>query len=98
MFDHVTIRVTDRSAAERFYDTVLTPLGIDRTYRTGTFSEWQGFSLTSADAVVAPTHRLHAAFAAPSTEQVDEFWKAGVGAGYTDDGAPGPRPEYSQDY
>ena len=40
MFDHVTIRVADRAAAEAFYDTVLTPLGIDRTYRTAMFSEW----------------------------------------------------------
>jgi catechol 2,3-dioxygenase-like lactoylglutathione lyase family enzyme len=31
MFDHVTIRVTDRTTSERFYDTVLIPLGIDRT-------------------------------------------------------------------
>jgi hypothetical protein len=27
MFDHATIRVTDRSASERFYDAVLAPLG-----------------------------------------------------------------------
>ena len=39
MFDHVTIRVGDRTASEGFYDTVLAPLGIDRTYRTGAFSE-----------------------------------------------------------
>jgi catechol 2,3-dioxygenase-like lactoylglutathione lyase family enzyme len=32
MFDHVTIRVTDRLSSERFYDTVLTPLRIDRIY------------------------------------------------------------------
>jgi catechol 2,3-dioxygenase-like lactoylglutathione lyase family enzyme len=98
MFDHVTIRVTDRTASERFYDTVLTPLGIDRTYRTGTFSEWQDFSLTGADGANPPTRRLHVAFGAPSHEQVDEFWLAGTAAGYTDDGRPGPRPEYRSDY
>jgi hypothetical protein len=27
MFDHVTIRVTNREASERFYDTVLRTLG-----------------------------------------------------------------------
>ena len=37
MFDHVTIRVGDRNASERFYDTVLSPLGIERTYRTERF-------------------------------------------------------------
>src|SRR4051812_36893372 len=29
MFDHVTIRVTDRPASERFYATVLSALGIE---------------------------------------------------------------------
>jgi catechol 2,3-dioxygenase-like lactoylglutathione lyase family enzyme len=33
MFDHVTIRVTDSSASERFYDTVLAKLGVERTLR-----------------------------------------------------------------
>ena len=32
MFDHVTIRVSDRQASERFYDTVLRTLGIEKTY------------------------------------------------------------------
>src|SRR5919201_6957355 len=98
MFDHVTIRVTDRGASERFYDTVLIPLGIDRTYRTGTFSEWQDFQLAGADEAASPTRRLHIGFVAPSREQVDEFWRAGTGAGYEDDGQPGPRPEYRDDY
>lgn len=31
MFDHVTIRVTDRGASERFYETVLAELAIDET-------------------------------------------------------------------
>src|SRR5437660_5564286 len=98
MFDHVTIRVTDRTASERFYDTVLTELGIDRTYRIGTFSEWGDFSLTGTDDVNRTTRRLHVAFVAPSREQVDEFWRAGTEAGYPDDGKPGPRPEYRDDY
>jgi catechol 2,3-dioxygenase-like lactoylglutathione lyase family enzyme len=98
MFDHVTIRVTDRDASERFYDTVLAPLGIDRTYRTGTFSEWEEFHLTAVDGATPATRRLHVAFAAPTQERVDEFWRAGVEAGYSDDGRPGPRPEYRSDY
>jgi catechol 2,3-dioxygenase-like lactoylglutathione lyase family enzyme len=98
MFDHVTIRVADRVASERFYDTVLAPLGIDRTYRTRWFSEWHDFSLTAADEDDPTTRRLHVAFAAPSREQVDDFWRTGVDAGYADDGPPGPRPEYRDDY
>ncbi len=98
MFDHVTIRVTDRAASERFYDTVLRPLAIDQSYRTNAFSEWKEFSLAGADADNPATRRLHVAFSAPSHEHVDEFWRVGVEAGYRDDGRPGPRPQYSEDY
>jgi catechol 2,3-dioxygenase-like lactoylglutathione lyase family enzyme len=98
MFDHVTIRVGDRAASERFYDTVLAALGIDRTYRTQWFSEWEDFSLTGAGDGDPPTRRLHVAFAASSREHVDAFWRAGVDAGYTDDGKPGLRPQYGPDY
>jgi catechol 2,3-dioxygenase-like lactoylglutathione lyase family enzyme len=98
MFDHVTIRVTDRAASERFYDTVLTPLGIDRTYRTEVFSEWDDFSVAAGDDAHPPTRRLHVAFVAPSREQVDDFWREGTEAGYADDGPPGPRPQYRDDY
>jgi catechol 2,3-dioxygenase-like lactoylglutathione lyase family enzyme len=98
VFDHVTIRVTDRGSSERFYDTVLSELAIDRTYRTGTFTEWNDFSLTQADEANPLTRRLHVGFAAPSREHVDGFWRAGTEAGYADDGPPGPRPEYGGDY
>jgi catechol 2,3-dioxygenase-like lactoylglutathione lyase family enzyme len=98
MFDHVAIRATDRRASERFYDLVLAELAVDRTYRTNTFSEWQDFQLTGADGDNPPTRGLHVGFAAPSREHVDAFWRAGTEAGYRDDGPPGPRPEYREDY
>jgi catechol 2,3-dioxygenase-like lactoylglutathione lyase family enzyme len=97
MFDHVTIRVADSAASEHFYNTVLRPLGIDETYRTGSFFEWRDFSLTAAEPD-GVTRRAHIAFVAPTREHVDEFWRAGRAAGYADDGAPGPRPQYRGDY
>jgi catechol 2,3-dioxygenase-like lactoylglutathione lyase family enzyme len=44
------------------------------------------------------TRRLHVAFVAPSRDEVDDFWQAGVDAGLRDNGRPGPRPIYSDDY
>jgi predicted lactoylglutathione lyase len=44
------------------------------------------------------TRRLHIGFVAPSREHVDEFWRVGTEAGYRDDGASGPRPQYSPEY
>ena len=98
MFDHVTIRATDRAASERFYEAVLAPLGIQVTSRGGDYVEWDDFSLAQATAERPPTRRLHIGFRAPSRAHVDEFWRAGTEAGYMDDGRPGPRPEYGGDY
>jgi catechol 2,3-dioxygenase-like lactoylglutathione lyase family enzyme len=98
MFDHVTIRVRDRSASERFYETVLAPLGIETTYSTKSFSEWHDFGLTEADGDHDVTRGLHVAFSAPSRAQVDDFWQAGVDAGHVGDGPPGLRPQYREDY
>lgn len=94
MFDHVTIRVADRAASERFYRAVLPALGIERT----SAGEWDDFSLAQADDEHPPTRHLHIGFAAPSREHVDAFWRAGVDAGYESDGEPGTRPQYSEDY
>jgi catechol 2,3-dioxygenase-like lactoylglutathione lyase family enzyme len=98
VFDHVTIRSSDRGASEQFYATVLEALGIDETYRTTQFSEWNDFSLTAATAEHPVTRGLHVGFVAPSREQVDEFWRRGTEAGYTSDGEPGLRPQYGTDY
>jgi catechol 2,3-dioxygenase-like lactoylglutathione lyase family enzyme len=98
MFDHVTIYVPDREGSAKFFDTVLIQLGIETSYRTNSFSEYDDFSLTHGDDEHALTTGLHIGFAAPSREQVDAFWRAGVDAGYADDGAPGPRAQYLPDY
>jgi catechol 2,3-dioxygenase-like lactoylglutathione lyase family enzyme len=95
VFDHVTIRVSDREASERFYDTVLPVVGIDKHHSDEEFAEWGDFSLKGEAPV---TRRLHVAFGADSRARVDEFWQAGTAAGYRDDGAPGPRPQYGSDY
>jgi catechol 2,3-dioxygenase-like lactoylglutathione lyase family enzyme len=95
MFDHVTIRVSDREASERFYGTVLRTLGIEQTSSGGEFPEWEDFSLAAGAKV---TRNLHIGFVSPSREHVDAFWQAGTAAGYRSDGEPGPRPRYGSDY
>jgi catechol 2,3-dioxygenase-like lactoylglutathione lyase family enzyme len=94
MLDHVTIRVSDREASRRFYDTLLG----EPTHAGQAFDEWKDFSLTRADDEHPVTHHLHVAFAAPSREDVDAFWRRGVEAGYRSDGDPGLRPQYHPDY
>lgn len=95
MFDHVTIRVSDREASERFYATVLGTLGIQQSHAGDELPEWDDFSLAAGDDV---TRNLHIGFVAPSRDHVDAFWHAGTSAGYRSDGEPGLRPQYSATY
>jgi catechol 2,3-dioxygenase-like lactoylglutathione lyase family enzyme len=98
VFDHVGIRVTDRDGWERFYATVLATLGIEPDYSGPGLVEWDDFALSPATADRPVTRRLHIGFVAPSREHVHAFHEAGVAGGYRDDGAPGPRPQYTPDY
>ena len=94
----MTIRASDRAASER----VLRDRAADDRDRADALGElgpeWNDFSLAPASDESPVTRRLHIGFAAPSRDHVDAFWQAGTDAGYRDDGAPGLRPEYSDDY
>jgi catechol 2,3-dioxygenase-like lactoylglutathione lyase family enzyme len=99
MLDHITIRCSERAASEAFYDTVLQTIGVERSGRDDEYTVWKGqFSLAAADEDQPATRNLHIGFAAASPELVDEFWLVGTRAGYRQDGPPGLRPEYSDDY
>lgn len=81
----MTIGVADPEATRRFYETVLAPLGgVPRDFAWKQAAE--------------PTTGLHIGFAAASPADAEAFWRAGLEAGYRDDGAPGPRPVYGDDY
>jgi catechol 2,3-dioxygenase-like lactoylglutathione lyase family enzyme len=93
MFDHVTIRVSDREASLRFYRTLL-----EREPRGGEYLEWDEFGIAQADDEHPATRNLHVGFAAESRDEVDAFWRRGVDAGYESDGEPGLRPQYHPNY
>jgi predicted lactoylglutathione lyase len=42
--------------------------------------------------------RVHVAFRADTHEQVDAFYQAALAAGGKDNGGPGPRPHYHENY
>jgi catechol 2,3-dioxygenase-like lactoylglutathione lyase family enzyme len=89
VYERVTLRASELEASRRFYDTVLATLGV---------AERGDFTLVQADEARPVTRRLHLGFVARSHAEVDEFWRVGTAAGYRDDGAPGPRPQYRDDY
>ena len=94
MFDHVGINVRDPDASKRFYSIVLAPLGFELTAESDEYIEFGALSIGTKE---PPTPPLHFAFLARSREAVDAFHRAGVEAGYRDNGAPGLR-EYASDY
>jgi len=97
-FDHVALRVADVAAASAAFTTVLDELGIEQTTSTPTLSVWGNFALTQSDDAHPTARRVHIAFVAPTPAHVDRFWRAGIDAGFADDGPAGPRRVYADDY
>ena len=94
MFDHVHLRVRDLEASKRFYAAVLAPLGFTLSTDNDDLVEFGALSLSAEEPSTGP---VHFAFLARTREGVDEFHRAGVEAGYRDNGAPGLR-DYAPDY
>ncbi len=95
LIDHIQLVVPDLSRSKQFYAAVLTALGrsIDGE---GPDYFWADELFVSTPGSLAaagtPTGRVHLAFQAADPAQVDAFHRAGLAAGGTDHGAPGPRP------
>ena len=88
LFDHVHVRVEDIDAAWRFYSAIFDVLGIP-LQRMGDHAI-AGDELW-IDTTGTPTTGLHVAFQAPDEATIQRFHEAGIAAGGTDNGAPGPR-------
>jgi catechol 2,3-dioxygenase-like lactoylglutathione lyase family enzyme len=103
VIDHVSVGVSDLARSRDFYRHALTPLGFAEVgpWRDGAeevafgLEEADDFAISTAYGTGAP---VHVAFAADRREQVDAFYSAALEAGGRDNGAPGPRPEYSDGY
>lgn len=104
MIHHVSFGTNDISRARAFYDPVLNLLGLrlvqasDRAadYGTGDIM----FSIESpVDGKPATAgNGVHVAFQARDRQMVQQFHALALAHGGTEDGAPGPRPEYDANY
>ena len=100
MIHHVSVAVSDLERSGRFYDAVLGSLGWRRHIDTDEVIAW-GIVKPVFFATRRDPHGPgggHVCFAATGIPAVKGSWEGGVGAGGTDDGAPGPRPEYGGSY
>jgi catechol 2,3-dioxygenase-like lactoylglutathione lyase family enzyme len=98
VFDHITLRVADLPAASRAFKAVLDQLEIEQTSSTAGFAVWGDFALTQTDEEHPIARRAHVAFIAPTPDHVDRFARAGIEAGFAEDGPPGPRVNYADGY
>lgn len=104
MIDHVSIGVRDLARAKRFYDAALGTLGYacrsESPESLGYGGEAAAFWISVAERPVPPDlgSGLHFCFTAPSRAAVDQFHAVALRAGGTDNGAPGLRPEYGDEY
>ena len=101
MLDHVGFGVSDYKRSRKFYSDALAPLGIELikepVERAAGFGR-DGKPFFWLEATRPPVTQVHVAFACDSRDVVDAFHEAGLAAGGTDNGAPGPRPIYHEHY
>ena len=103
IIDHLKIGVSDLERSRRFYAQALAPLGIEELGPEGHQPREISFGTKGEDDFAISEQyeaggQVHIAFAADTEEQVDAFHVAALAAGGTDNGGPGPRPEYSDAY
>ena len=101
MIDHIGFEVSDLPRSARFYDAVFFALGARRMHSTEQAIAY-GHDGPLVWIVVrgrppAPGYG-HMALRASGKAAVDAAHAAGLANGGTDDGAPGPRPQYGRGY
>ena len=103
MFDHVKLGVSDYAVSKAFFLKALAPLGVvvvaegAPTYGVELLGPKSKAALCLFQTAEKPAH-LHLAFTAENRRQVEAFYRAALGAGGKDNGAPGLRPNYHANY
>ncbi|NKB64263.1 MAG: VOC family protein [Gammaproteobacteria bacterium] len=111
MIDHLSTYATDYEKTRSFYEQVFEPLGYSLVAEFTTDEEDDDFpgrrvcsfgENSNSTFWVIETRRQatsrHIAFAASSSQSVDEFYQAALKAGGKENGAPGLRPHYHSQY
>jgi catechol 2,3-dioxygenase-like lactoylglutathione lyase family enzyme len=101
MIDHIGFEVSDLQRSGRFYDAVFRALGARRMLDS---PQAIAYGLNGPVVWIVVRGRApapgygHVALQASGKAAVDAAHAAGLANGGTDDGAPGPRPQYGRRY
>ncbi len=97
MIDHIGFEVTDLARSAAFYDSVFFALGARRMFESEHAVAYGRngpvFWIVVRGRTPAPGYG-HVALEASGKVAVDAAHAAGLANGGSDDGAPGPRPQY----
>jgi len=105
MLHHVSVGVTNFDRAAKFYDAVLATLGYKRVadfsphaigYGTDRPEFWVGAPHDQKPMSVG--NGTHLGFIARTKAQVHKFHEVALKVGGSNNGEPGPRPDYGPDY
>ena len=105
MLHHVSVGVTDFERAAKFYDAVLATLGYKRIadysphaigYGTDKPEFWIGAPHDRNP--MSAGNGTHMGFSAATKQQVLKFHATALAYGASNNGEPGPRPDYGKDY
>ena len=100
MFDHAKFGVSDYTASKSFFLKALEPLGVAVVLEgpLGVELSPKGKASLCLCQTEEKLAHLHLAFTAETRQQVDDFYRAALAAGGKDNGAPGLRPHYHENY
>ncbi|HEY4112789.1 MAG TPA: VOC family protein [Rhizomicrobium sp.] len=107
MLHHVSVGVRDVARAAKFYDPVLKALGYKRVmdYSPGAIAYGESrdrpefwIGLPHDQKLPSGGNGAHVAFAAKSKAAVQKFHAAALAGGASNNGEPGPRPDYGPAY
>jgi catechol 2,3-dioxygenase-like lactoylglutathione lyase family enzyme len=106
MLDHIGFPVTDYARSKAFYTRVLETLGVKLIMEVSLSDDGEdGYAGFGPDrphfwiGTGKPLEgRLHVAFSAKNRAEVQAFYEAALAAGGIDNGAPGLRPHYHENY
>jgi catechol 2,3-dioxygenase-like lactoylglutathione lyase family enzyme len=99
VIQHASFEVSDIERSGAFYDALFGPLGWRRQFDDGTRIAWgiaKPIFVITARRAPSPDFG-HICFGATGIAAVKAAWEAGIAAGGSDDGKPGPR-DYAPGY
>jgi catechol 2,3-dioxygenase-like lactoylglutathione lyase family enzyme len=106
MLDHIGLPVSDFARSMAFYTAAFAPLGYGLVMEvtpemTGDGSSAAGFGAGKPDFWIGSSDkqaRMHVAVVAANRAAVRDFYEAAIAAGAKDNGPPGLRPQYHENY